>query len=432
MKIKTTFVLSEFRYIFQYILIIALLLDANSIYFYLKSRPTKWYYILLMLFFVGILTQYILEPFINARKAKKATIATGIFLWYTSIYLVLQNYMRYEFFKMMIIVTVLIFYMLTKEESDSVPKIILQYKNFIFVIACISLFFWIFGSMLGIISPSGIVHSIWTMHEEYKEVNNYYFLYFESQKISDFPLISGSFCRNTAIFTEAPMASLHFSLAFLIELLIERKADKIKKIILLIAILSTMSTTGYCVLIILALLKFIFHKTDNQYIIILKKIILPAIMFIGVIILFYFIQEKLGTGSGALRIDDYIVCLKTWLQRPILGYGIKNNTAIVANMDFWRNTAQGLSNSPGQILAHGGIYIFSLYVFCITKGLVRATKVRDDNMITFMILFIFIFATTIISYRFLTFLFLIWFATYQGKSKNFSKDKFMKVRNSLD
>ena len=127
------------------------------------------------------------------------------------------------------------------QESNERSEVLLKYRNVVFIIALVSLFFWLLGSILHFLHPSGIVQSVWT--GDPKVVPSYYGFYFETQKLY-------GVIRNTAIFTEAPMSSLHFSIAMLVEVYVDKKKSLFKIFLFSIAILSSFSTTGIILLIV--------------------------------------------------------------------------------------------------------------------------------------------------------------------------------------
>lgn len=101
------------------------------------------------------------------------------------------------------------------QESNNRHELLLKYRNLMIFISAVSIVFWLLGSIFHLVHPSGVVQSVWTNTGNPKPVPNYFNLYFETQELY-------GFARNTAIFTEAPMASLHFSIALFVEMYIEK------------------------------------------------------------------------------------------------------------------------------------------------------------------------------------------------------------------
>ena len=97
-----------------------------------------------------------------------------------------------------------IYYFYDEYKADSFPKMVLRFcavcllcfalreehkqklfelmEKIIIVIAVVSLAFWLVGSLLGIIQPSGIEYTIWSSTDGSEvPINSYYHLYFETQ-----------------------------------------------------------------------------------------------------------------------------------------------------------------------------------------------------------------------------------------------------------
>ena len=84
-------------------------------------------------------------------------------------------------------------------------------------IAVLSVIMWILCSLIKVIPPTGTIPFNWTaVNGVYSFIPTYGHIYFETQDIN-LPFI-GNIIRNTAVFTEAPMASLNFCIAFLLKL----------------------------------------------------------------------------------------------------------------------------------------------------------------------------------------------------------------------
>lgn len=419
------------RKIFHYLLVMVILLDGNAMYFHLSTKIPKWYYLLVGMLIICVIGYALFSGRIKRTRVESTFLLMTILEWYLLFFFIIQSNRRIECLRIMIVVACMIFYMTTFECEKKIPDILIAYRNVIILIAIISLVFWIGGSLFGILSPSGKVYTTWTADGIDRQINNYYYLYFEPQVFTSFPIPGGAICRNCAIFTEAPMASLHFSLCFLITMLLDEKKKNLYLILLGVTIFSTFSTTGICIMIIIAMLQLLFHKTRNIFFRCIKFVLLPLILIVGVVMMIYLISSKMKTGSGALRIDDFIVCFKTWLQSPIIGHGLGNSDAIYENMTGWRTNLQGLSNSLGEILANGGVYIFILYLIPTVRVFYYTAHTKDKNMFIMAVCFTFMLIFTIISYKYITFVFLIWFSMYNVKKNitynllTFRKNKVM-------
>lgn len=315
----------------------------------------------------------------------------------------------------LIIITCLFLWILFLDTSSSIPSIFLAYKNLIIIIAFISLFFWLFGSFLGIIHPTNYVPTAWgNKYGNAIYIPSYFNLYVQPQQVS-LPVI-GEIGRNSAIFTEGPMASLNFCMALLIELCDDQsKFKKRNYIILILSILSTFSTTGYILLIFILYYKILFNSSNK----ILKIIFTIPVLVLAIVAVVYLFSQKMeyGSESTTVRLDDYKAGVITWLQHPFLGSGLSNTNGIQQNMSAWRSYNTGFSNSIMEILAEGGIYLSLFYFYAFIKGLYSGVNKKNYNELLMVISMFYLFVTTIFTYQYILILFLIYFC-----NMNRSKD----------
>ena len=165
---------------------------------------------------------------VNRDKLKEMVIISLIFTLYMGIYAIFSINKNLIFWLTSVVV-LFIWQLELIQDKEKIPQILLCYKNLIFIIALISLFFWFFGSILKIIRPSGIVLSSWgAIGNNLNIVPSFHNLYFETQNFRTGIEILNGVQRNTAIFTEAPMAALNFSIALLIEFLDKHKSKNSK------------------------------------------------------------------------------------------------------------------------------------------------------------------------------------------------------------
>lgn len=231
--------------------------------------------ILLIILGSSIIVGVLLNLRNNARKILYAIITISLI----SLYFVVFKYLNKQtlmsdFYYYWISIIFIVLYVLFVEKSmkDTMKKM----DDVILLIAIISLLFWLFGSVMHLVHPNGSVFSYWTD----ADAPSYYNLYFETQRGAFFGF-DNVIIRNTAIFTEAPMSSLVFSTAFISELFLVKSKQICRHVILLIAIITTFSTSGYSV-VVLAIAIIAMMKIFGSQNIKLKK----AVKKIGVLFIF--------------------------------------------------------------------------------------------------------------------------------------------------
>lgn len=398
--------------IFEYFLAFALVLNCRTIWNYIPSMEHFFNFVFYFTIF-SVFGCILAKKMICSINVWKSILACIIMVVYFSLYLLITEYNQIGFLKYMIIfITLIIYYYCCCDEQDF-PSVLYKYSNIIIFISIISIFLWMFGSQMHVLSPSDYIYSTWSDTGQAKLVSSYYGLYYETQTMPFLGL--ENFIRNTAIFTEAPMASFNFSIALVIELFFKKEVKRSRYLILIFAILTTASTTG-CIAII-GSLYFMFLKLDSndRLITAIKLILIPITCLICFIGIYWITMKKLDSGSGSIRIDDFIVGYKAWKQNPLFGGGYNNEDYIKSFMGAWRNYNTGFSNSIMQILAQGGIYLTSLYVLCFGKG-IRASLIKKNKDSFYGItIIIFVFAITVVTYQYLMIILLIFFVNMKDK-----------------
>lgn len=354
----------------------------------------------------------------NKDKLQYVVLLSFFLFLYFGLFIIISNFpgtrnygVRYA--SVFIILIWLLYY---DRYNNGFPQVLLKYKNLIFVVAIVSLIFWLLGSILGLLKPTAFFQTTWTGTGKVAVVPSYYGIYFETQSVTT---AIGGFIRNSAIYPEAPMSSLNFCIALGIQTfsMTKSKWSKLQFVFLVLAILSTGSTTGYIFLTVL--LAFKLNTSDNETLKKYKTVFFALIIILAAILVGYLFHQKTiyGTDSTNIRLDDYKVGYRAWIQNPIFGSGIENDNYLRQFMDSWRSYNTGFSNAPFKILSDGGLYIFIGYVYCFVKGISSSIASHNYSKLIFILLVLYLFCTTIFQYTYLLFGLLIWF-TMKNAPKN--------------
>lgn len=257
--------------------------------------------------------------------------------------------------------------------NNSLIELFSKYTNIIIIISLIALCFWVFGSFLHIIQPNVNLLSTWA-DEQGRVINGYYYLYFETQKIS---LLGFEGWRNTAIFVEGPMYNILLLIAFAQILLIENKKVFIKSTIIFFSILSILSTTGIFLAFFMIFYKFYLHHKLTKKKLLLSLSLAPFLLYASFIFLYNLALDKSQSGSALMRWDDIYAGFMAWSSSPILGNGYTHLEAIFPymNMSFRPNT--GYSNGILSSLVQGGGILFMLYFAPFLVLLFSRNQSRD-------------------------------------------------------
>lgn len=283
------------------------------------------------------------------------------------------------------------------------------FVNVVVVISVISIVFWLLGSILHILSPSGQVESSWGTTRYFP---SYHSLYFETQNGTVFGNV---FVRNSGIWPEAPMFAMVLTFSWISELFMLKRHKKLIISILIIALISTLTSTAYVILVLTFFIKFIpvvtHRKTVFPLFIFIVALIVFAVPIFGV--LMQSINAKMTSLSGSIRIDDYLAAGKSWKHALIFGHGYSNYSYISQFMDLGVRQEyyngrlfynQGLANSWSQIVSDGGALFLLIYSVPFIQN-TMSKRYSANRRLAFMMIIILMFFS-VLCYTTILFVFL--------------------------
>lgn len=377
----------------EYIIAIVLVLECRSIFNNMSTTRNQFWLWMLGLLCFAVLLCLATKRKISRKSAKKTcAFLVMVFIFYV-VYALVNGYNLSAFRRYLFSVSILlVFYCLFCEEQE-VPTVLLKYNDVICVISAVSLFLWLLGSTLGMISPTNTVMMNWAGTGKDASYLSYYNLLFEVQSVSS-DFIPGIVYKNTAIFVEAPMYSLHLSLALMIELFAKDKSSKMRCILLVSTIITTFSTSGYLLSIFaLGIHAFLSSKKSIKQILLLLS---PLITITIALISYNLLSLKLSNLSGLTRIDDFIVGWKVFKNNVLTGVGFDNYQYLQAYMSSWRSNSLGMSSSMMMVLCYGGLYFFIPCVLCFYLGLKS-----DFRTAVFTVLLVFLWIITVFPFQYI-------------------------------
>lgn len=393
----------------EYIIAVLFVLECRSIYNNLDStRNTFWLFSLITLG-LSVAVCVICSPKLSKKRLSDAGWFTIFIVFYYFVYFVFKNYNTTKFFHYLLSVALIAIYYFLCCCKQSVPKVLLKYNQLVCVLAAISLFLWIYGSVLGIIPPTNSIRMNWVGTGVDVSYPSYFNLLYEIQDVSN-AIVPGAKFKNTGIFVEAPMYALHLSLSLIIELFLRKKPSKIRTILFIGTIITTFSTSGY-LLAIVALCVYQFFVLGNHR---WKQILLlvSPIVVIGVAqISFSLLSSKLENLSGLTRIDDFMACWKVFKIYPLFGAGFDNYRLVQGYMSAWRQNSLGISSSLMMALSYCGLYLTVPYIICMVRGILSNINIR-----IFTLFLIFLWIITVFPFQYIT-TFLLIFVSTQADSK---------------
>ena len=194
---------------------------------------------LLIIFFCGL--YYLISGFIW----KRGILLTGSFICLLFLYYLATRYNLKQFLTYFGIFISLSLFIQNVIKNEKLSFLLDSFSKIVTVIAGISIFFWLFGSILHFL-PCRIVSYYWGRDYPYTSYN-YFWLYFENPVQA-----MGSIIRNTGIYTEAPGYVCRLAPAIGIELFYFSKKPNIKRLLVLfLTMLTTLSSKAFIILVYL-------------------------------------------------------------------------------------------------------------------------------------------------------------------------------------
>ena len=405
----------------QCLIAAAFVIRCNSMWITLETTQDLSKKIAYAMIFIGIgLSFYATRALKNTRKLVLGAAFAGMLAAYLIIFLFITDFGHKIFLRDAIVLLALVLYYFLVEDIQEVPGLLLRYEEVVTVVAVFSVICWLVFSVFRLLPPSGEAMTWWNGTDHFTGVDSFYGVYFEPQRGQIFGLIM---IRNCGFFTEGPMASLHFSIALLINLFLRKKTSWIRVVLQLIAIGSTMSATGYVVAAIALVCKVLLILFRSVRFRQLKKAartgikIGIAILVLGVLaVCVFLVLARADSVSWLIRVEDMTAAIKAWLDKPLTGNGIYNFDAVKAHFPGSRATYAGFSctTALGTILADGGLLFGFLYLGAFIYAIVKAIRNKEPELLIFAVLILIIFTMTIVPYDYIILFLFLFMAVYKN------------------
>ena len=301
-----------------------------------------------------------------------------------------QSLTKYSFFGISIFITVLVLFYYSYQDDK---KCLIE--SLYFVLKLI-----LFHSLFSFLVYFFVKEKLILVSSAYHDILTYNYLFFYSPKEANFATIFGlEINRNAGIFWEAGILQAYLNILFFLEMSIFKR-NKYLLTLIILAIISTYSTTGL-LLIIIQLLYF-------SQIALRRNIALGLISLIGIPLFFLFsanISDKIygvGESSFQKRLLDLTQPFFIALDYPINGVGldldrfqeVREEFYISSNINSVLNqvgleqkvetTSKGSTNSIMYLLAGMGFPTTILFIYMLTKQQI----IRNHRFIWLIIIFV--------------------------------------------
>lgn len=310
-------------------------------------------------------------------------------------------------------------YIMIRTMSD-VNKFIAYYNKIILFLAVMSLIVW---GMLNVdvdfARKFGVIHDY--------AYSRYYDMYIYAVPYNT--VAGGGTARNNSIFWEPGAYQLFLNVSIFFDLIYCKKMVNLAIIIKILALLTTFSTTGYIILGLIIVLKYLDLKGIGE-----KLLLFAAgiIMFFGI---FWrnFLDKFSTTGDSYMsysrRSFDIISDLKVWCNSPfsfLIGVGMKEykNRFGVLFSDWLGShimISGASSNGLTSLLSMYGIMGFMIIIFFYTHCMY---KFRNDIDVKVIFVVLMIFVISVATENFLFSPLLISLAMYLNQYKRTDRIRY--------
>jgi len=411
----------------EYLLVLLMVLDVHFMWTRSKNLSENG-----IIFGSIVILVFLIIPKMRAKISRRVLARINIVMAYSLIFILLNQYKVLVFMSKYLIPLVLFaLYQAIDCKDEGRFRLWHKLSTVIVIIAAISLFFYFFGTTLGIIKPSGIVTFNWGGE---RACYTYYDVYYEAQTIF---FLGKELIRNCGIFTESPMYSFVLSTALIIELFMYNCVNRKRAMLLILAILTTFSTTGMIVIFLAILIRLFLYMSESRekrsLLLLFPKFLFFVVLFgISLYVIPYLLQVKQTEGyiSYNTRYDDFIACLNTWKDNFLVGSGFGNFDIIQQNMSAFRSNNLGLSTGIGVLVAQGGLMLLMQMLIILASYFYTCLKKNNNNECAIVIIFMFLYTLTNVPYK-LIIIYLMAFALNNIGSTYLNKSKAMMQNSSL-
>ena len=363
--------------ILLYIIALFTVISSRSTYLYITNSSAIYSimaYGVIPLMWIDILT----------CSSNKVLIDRKRFITAVSILLLLGIYCIFSQtdveYSILLISTVITIYIYCSVKEQLNYAILLETVcNIIFFLAVVSIVMWLLGSILHLL-PYKYITANWGT-SGYNKTGNLLKSYLMIQFENDQTYLFGKlFTCNKSIFIERGFAAYNFNIALYYEMLINKNKGKAKKIILIIAVITTFSTAGFVTLSIFLTGYYLINGNNNILLKIFRVFSAPLVLALSYIFINYVMETKMGyMHSYSSRMQDFINGFEIWKQSPIFGYGYANSRII-------NEFHTGYSNSVSAVLTQGGLVLFIPYFSSFIGGTIRSLRQHNLNKALFIIM----------------------------------------------
>ncbi len=221
------------------------------------------------------------------------------------------------------------------------------------------------------------------------EYRNYYFLLYNRTDLLECAFGPFHIIRNEGIFTEPGVFAMLLDIELLIYYFSSFKKKKWHLWMILVCLLTTISTTGLMIAILICgFEQFANRKINSNF---TKVVVFVGALLIGVIVSLWLLGQKLEHAKASFdwRMIDWKDGFYLFLKRPLTGWGYRNFEVYEMLLMEKYNYARGNSNAISSVLYQMGIVGALIYICPVFKLIFSQSK-NEKRKICFIFITFFL------------------------------------------
>lgn len=370
MKIKKL----DIKILYAYIMVVLIMLSSEAIY----EHVYPWWGNTLKLLVVG----FALPSFLMIKRKRLVNLVAGsmmllvvLLIWTvggSSIPMVLRILLK--------LIPVLLFVGAMEEQNIDLLKIV---YNALFFLICISLiFFVLFDLGIAGVEPS---RYIWELNNGYQYIyTDYlgiYYRWHRTRSVLGFDMISAN-----GLWHEPGAYQIYANLGLFMSLFMYDKKIKIRPIIFILAVISSTSTMGLLIMVLLIVLKTL--RKINP----IKLALIEVAGIVGGLFIVNLLGEKMTTSNWFSRTSNLLDGLFYFLKSPVFGYDV-GSTPLYSGL-------------LAYLTIFGSLGLLPLYV--LVKGVIKKHSFGFDTVAKMAFLVWYVLSMLDENYAFYNLMFLIY------------------------
>jgi len=380
--------------VWLYVWSIVIILNCFSVYVREVGSSNYKFLIILSLFFEAGVIAYAMFSLIESKvNLKKLVVCIYLYIIVITPYVLLNLRQGFNIIYTLIYLPIGIgIFLYSESVKKSLFRLFSTIRVVVIYIATISLFFWMFSSLLHFIPLTSSITIEWGGTHEFSGIK---YLYYEIQHIN---IMNINIARNSGIFVEPATFGLILDFVYVIDTFFVHTGKSLfGNKVLGLSILTTTSTTSIVILFLAIVINYICNQKNGFS---LRKIVIPFLVVLLIIVVNGLLDSKLNGESYSLRMDDLRSGILAVKDHFVFGNGFGQTDTMVKYMNGTRilERKTGFSNGLLIIFIQGGLYLGTTYICPMLYALREGIRRANLRMVSFPLMFLVLLASTMAQY----------------------------------